>query len=290
MTNAVRCALKPARALGAFLLGLLLLGAAAGQGAGPAAGSSAGRPAEPAAVLTIAQPAPASARDEGAWISSPGWPAGLRVIVTATDSGRVARASTQAARRDGATLFSAALARALQMDPTRAAPVLIRVDADPRPDARAAPGTGLPPGLRGGADVAPVPLPAELAASAEPGASAPPASPDKPPAPSATTVTAPVAATLSAPASASGSARGAAAAASTALYLQVGAFADEPKAWNVFSKVRRMAWPPDVRPEVFFSEGLSRVRVGPFASAQERDAARIRLREVLGEAPLDLAR
>jgi cell division septation protein DedD len=272
MTNAVRCALRPARELGGFLIGLMVLGGAAAQGAGPAAG----RPAEPAAVLTIAQPAPAATRDEGPWISSPGWPAGLRVIVTATDSGRVARAGTQAARRDGATVFSAALARALQLDPTRAAPVLIRVDADPRTDARAAPGTGLPPGLRGGADVAPVPLPAELAANAEPAggtggsvSAVPPAAAPLPAPPPATAAAAP---------------------ATTALYLQVGAFADEPKAWNVFSKVRRMAWPPDVRPEVYFSEGLSRVRVGPFASAQERDAARVRLREVLGEAPLDLAR
>ncbi|MFC3147523.1 SPOR domain-containing protein [Piscinibacterium candidicorallinum] len=287
MTNAVLRSATRARVLAVCLMGLGAL--LAGLHAFAAAA------AEPAAVLTIARPAPPAAKDESPWVSSPGWPAGQRVIVTATDSGRVARATTQAPAREGGALFSMSLARALQMDATRAAPLLIRADPDTRGDARRAPSTGLPPGLRGGADVAALPLPAELGVSAEasaasaPAASTAPATPSVGPAAPATAAAAiaPAPTPASTPAArASTSAAGA----GGALYLQVGAFAEEPKAWNVFSMVRRMAWPPDVRPEVYFSEGLSRVRIGPFANAQDRDAARARLREVLGDTPIDLVR
>ncbi|KPF67446.1 hypothetical protein IP84_12910 [beta proteobacterium AAP99] len=274
MTNAVLRSVTCGRIVAMYLMGLgaLLAGLHA----------SAAMAAEPAAVLTIARPAPPSATDESPWVSSPGWPAGQRVIVTATDSGRVARATTQAPARDGSAQFSMSLARALQMDATRAAPLLIRTDPDTRGDTRRAPSTGLPPGLRGGADVAALPLPDELGVAAEAAAPGTPSSVTPP------QVTAPVAAPGAAVAAPSAAA--ASAASGGALYLQVGAFADEPKAWNVFSMVRRMAWPPDIRPEVYSSEGLSRVRIGPFANAQDRDAARARLREVLGDTPIDLAR
>jgi cell division septation protein DedD len=285
MTNAVLRSATRARVLAVCLMGLSV--SLAGLHAFTAAA------AEPAAVLTIARPAPPAAKDEGPWVSSPGWPAGQRVIVTATDSGRVARATTQAPAREGGALFSMSLARALQMDATRAAPLLIRADPDTRGDARRAPSTGLPPGLRGGADVAALPLPAELGVSAEASDASAPATPNVGPTAPATAAAAiapaptPVPTPASIPAArASTSAAGA----GGALYLQVGAFAEEPKAWNVFSMVRRMAWPPDVRPEVYFSEGLSRVRIGPFANAQDRDAARARLREVLGDTPIDLVR
>lgn len=276
MTNAVLSVSKPARGLAVCLMGL------AGLLSGPRA--LAAPAAEPAAVLTIARPAAPAAKDDGPWVSSPGWPAGQRVIVTATDSGRVARATTQTPARDGGALFSMSLARALQMDATRAAPLLIRADPDSRSDTRRVPSTGLPPGLRGGADVAALPLPAELGVSAD-AAAAPPAA--STPAASAAAV-APATRGSAAPAASPASA--ASAPSGGALYLQVGAFAEEPKAWNVFSMVRRMAWPADIRPEVYSSEGLSRVRIGPFASAQDRDAARARLREVLGDTPIDLAR
>jgi cell division septation protein DedD len=281
MTNAVLRSATRARVLAVCLMGFGAL--LAGLHAFAAAA------AEPAAVLTIARPAPPAAKDEAPWVSSPGWPAGQRVIVTATDSGRVARATTQAPAREGGALFSMSLARALQMDATRAAPLLIRADPDTRGDARRAPSTGLPPGLRGGADVAALPLPAELGVSAEASDASAPATPNVGPTAPASAAAAIAPAPTAAPTPAA-RASTSAAGAGGALYLQVGAFAEEPKAWNVFSMVRRMAWPPDVRPEVYFSEGLSRVRIGPFANAQDRDAARARLREVLGDTPIDLVR
>jgi hypothetical protein len=95
------------------------------------------------------------------------------------------------------------------------------------------------------------------------------------------------AAKATAPAGSGPSARPAAAGA-RAMYLQLGAFADEKNAWTLFAKVRALKLPEGVKSEILQLDGLHRVRVGPFESRAQRDAVSKQLEDVAGVTPIKL--
>ncbi len=263
--------------------------------------------------MAMATLSPEGQRDAQHWVRYGSWPAGVPVVVTAIDSGRTVRARTAGGISGGgaAMVYSAGVGAALGLNPDRPTALLVRMDTAPGPAPALAAPSAVP--TAPAAATAPSALPpatpapvrnADAASSVAPAIS-----------PKGTGALAQATPTAASPLSSSTNTRGpspsetplkpagvkpadakqaepksarAASVSGKALYLQLGAFADEKNAWVLFAKVRAIKLPEGVKSEILQLGGLHRVRVGPFVSRAQRDAVSKQLEDVAGVTPIKL--